>query len=94
MVEGKCNFVSEDTVLQAIQYGHEGIKDLIKLQNTLTAKLDIKKREVSISDPDSDLIADVNKYIDGKISQLNNPKNKFDRYNDIDVFITETIEHF
>ena len=30
MVEGKCDFVSEDDVLEAIKFGHEEIKRLVK----------------------------------------------------------------
>ena len=46
MVEGKCDFISEDEVLNAIQYGHEAIKDLISFQNKLVSKHDIVKREI------------------------------------------------
>ncbi len=92
MVEGKCDFVSEDDVLTAIQYGHEGIRDLIKFQETLLKKQTVTKREVAPAVVNQDLNNDIDSIIDGSISELNKPKNKFDRYRDVDAFITDTIE--
>ena len=92
MVEGKCKFVSEDDILTAIQYGHEGIKDLVKFQNDCLAELKVTKREVIKKEVDTNLVNAINKLVDGNISALNEPKNKNDRYSDVDSFISSTVD--
>ena len=92
MVEGKCDFVSEDDILTAIQYGHEGIKELIEFQNECLSKLNISKRDVKAKEVDTELIAAIDKLCVDKVSDLNKPKNKSDRYADVDDFISEIIE--
>jgi polyribonucleotide nucleotidyltransferase len=92
MVEGKCNFVSEEDVLTAIQYGHEGIKELVKFQNDFLSELKIVKREVTLEETNKDLNDAIDKFVKGKISDLNNPKDKDSRYSDIDDFISLAIE--
>ena len=87
MVEGKCDFVSEEEVLTAIQYGHEAIKDLIKFQNSLISKHNVSKRSIPEPDIDLELIEKINSLVKGDIKDLNKPKNKDDRYGDIDNYI-------
>ena len=89
MVEGKCDFVSESDVLSAIQYGHEAIKDLVKFQEKLVSKHKVVKRELTPKILDDTLLNDINKIIKGKISSFNEPKNKHERYSQIDSFISE-----
>ena len=92
MVEGKCDFVSEEDVLTAIQYGHEGIKELVKLQNDFLSELKIVKREVTLKEANKDLNDAIDKFVKGRISDLNKPKDKDSRYSDVDDFISLAIE--
>ena len=94
MVEGKCDFIKEDEVLTAIQYGHEAIKELIKFQNKLIKMNNVKKRSLPEVEEDKDLISKIDKLIDGKISKLNEPKNKDERYSQVDEFIKSIIDDF
>ncbi len=91
MVEGKCDFVSEEDILTAIQYGHEGIKELINFQNECLSKLNVSKRKVVKKEQDMDLNNSIDKLINDKIAKLNEPKNKHDRYGQIDDFINDII---
>lgn len=92
MVEGKCEFVTEEDILTAIQYGHEGIKELVKFQNDFLSELKVVKRDVVQKETNDELIKAVDKIVDGKISTLNDPKDKDSRYSDVDNFISSTIE--
>ena len=92
MVEGKCDFVSEEDILTAIQYGHEGIKELIKFQNICLSELNVSKREVVKKEENVDLNHSIDNLINDKVSNLNEPKNKHDRYGEIDDFIAEVVE--
>ena len=86
MVEGEGDFISEENFLSAIQYAHEAIKDLVQLQKELMADVGNTKREVPDAVANEPLEAAIDKLIEGKIGPLNEPKNKHDRYRDVDEF--------
>ena len=92
MVEGKCDFVSEEDILTAIQYGHEGIKELVKFQKDFLSEMKIVKRTVTPKEENKDLNDSIDKLVKGKISDLNKPKDKHSRYSDVDNFISSVIE--
>ncbi len=89
MVEGKCDFVSEEDVLEAIKFGHEEIKKLVNFQNKIISGMTITKRELVQKDINEDLNSDIDEIIKDKVSSFNSPKNKHDRYSQIDTFISE-----
>ena len=92
MVEGKCDFVSEEDILTAIQYGHEGIKELVKFQKDFLSEMKIIKRTVTPKEENKDLNDSIDKLVKGKISDLNKPKDKHSRYTDVDNFISSIVE--
>ena len=92
MVEGKCEFVSEEDILTAIQYGHEGIKELVKFQKDILSEMKITKRDLVIKDDNVELQNAVDKLVEGKISNLNDPKDKHSRYSDVDNLISTVVE--
>ena len=92
MVEGKCNFVSEEDILTAIQYGHEGIKELVKFQKDLLSELNIVKRDVVLKETNEELNNAIDKLVNNKISDLNEPKDKHSRYSDVDNFISSIVD--
>ena len=63
MVEGKCEFVSEEDILTAIQYGHEGIKELVKFQKDILTEMNITKRDLVIKDDNIELQKAVDKLV-------------------------------
>ena len=89
MVEGKCDFVSESDVLEAIKYGHEEIKKLVEFQNKIVSKQSITKREIIQKEVNDEMNTAIDNIIKDKISSFNNPKNKHQRYSEIDLFIEE-----
>ena len=86
MVEGEANFISEEDFLKVIQFGHEAIKDIVKLQEELVAECGKTKREVPEPEVNQDLNDAIAKLIDGKISDLNSPRQKAERYDGIRGF--------
>ena len=92
MVEGEAKFISEEDFLTIIQYGHEAIKDLVQLQEELVKECGKTKREVMEPEVNEDLIHAVNKLIEGKISDLNTPTNKLERYENIRHFKEDIVE--
>ena len=93
MVEGSADFISEDDFISCVQYSHEVIKDIVQLQLDMVKKIGKNKIDyIKGEDMDGELIKVIESKIDGKISALNAPKNKKDRYGDVDAFISQIIE--
>jgi len=86
MVEGEANFISEDDFLTVIQYGHEAIKDIVELQEELVAECGKAKREIPEIEVNQELNDAIDKLIEGKISDLNSPREKAERYDGIRNF--------
>jgi len=92
MVEGEANFISEDDFLTVIQYGHEAIKDIVKLQEELVAECGKAKREIPEIKVNQELNDAIDKLIEGKISDLNSPREKAERYDGIRNFKQSIID--
>ena len=92
MVEGEADFISEEDFLTVIQYAHEAIKDIVDLQEQLVAECGKTKREVLEPEINIDLNNAIDKLISGRISELNKPREKADRYDTIREFINSIIE--
>ena len=93
MVEGSADFITEDDFISAVQYSHEVIKDIVKLQLEMVEKIGKDKIEYDRGEPISDeLVKAIDSKIEGKISPLNDPKNKKDRYDDVDNFISSVCD--
>ena len=92
MVEGEADFISEDDFLTVIQYGHEAIKDIVKLQEELVAECGKAKREIPEIKVNQELNDTIDKLIEGKISDLNSPREKAERYDGIRNFKQSIID--
>ncbi len=91
MVEGEADLISEEDFLEAMQFAFISIKDIIKLQNELVSECGKEKRTVHKPEVNQDLHDAIDPYINGKISSLNDPKVKFDRYEDIRLFKNDIV---
>ncbi|MGX6441935.1 polyribonucleotide nucleotidyltransferase [Neobacillus sp. K501] len=59
MVEAGANEVPEETMLEAIMFGHNEIKRLIEFQEKIVAEVGKEKREISLYEIDKELEAEV-----------------------------------
>ena len=69
MVEAGCKEVTEEKIVEGIEYAQKEMQPLIDLQNELIAKLDIKKQEYELSLPDQSILDEVAKLLDGKLGE-------------------------
>lgn len=69
MVEAGANEVDEKTMVEALELAHKEIQPAIKLQNELVKKLEVKDREYEPVVIDPDVVAEVEKYLDGKLGK-------------------------
>lgn len=89
MVEGESEQISESELITALQYAQEAITDIIKLQEELVAEVGQPKREFLPPEADAELYKAVDSLVQPRLDDLNSPKNKQDRYGDINAFIAE-----
>lgn len=52
MVEAGANEVDEDTLIEALEFGHEALRPIVELQETMRAALGKEKREVELVQDD------------------------------------------
>ena len=67
MVEGGAEFASEELITEAIAWGHEQIKPLIKMQHELRNQAGVPKLQVATLEPDPDLEALVQELVAVKL---------------------------
>ncbi len=87
MVEGECDFITEEDFLVILEFAHSSIKDLIDFQLKISEGFRKEKRELLEEEVNTDLVDAIEKAINDKdIIALNEPKVKDDRYSDIDKY--------
>jgi polyribonucleotide nucleotidyltransferase len=69
MVEAGANEVSEDEVVEALEFAHKMIQPAIKLQQELVEKLGIEKTEYTLNLPSEEVQREVNDYLEGKLGE-------------------------
>lgn len=94
MVEAGANMVSEETMLEAILFGHEEIKKLVDFQEKIVAEIGATKREVILYAIDSDIKNAVCEYAKNRLIEAIQINEKLERELAIDAINLETIEHF
>ena len=70
MVEAGANEVDEDTMADALEFGHEAMQPLIDLQEAMRAAIGKDKRDVEIPEPDSDLEERVRAQMGNRVSEI------------------------
>lgn len=93
MVEGEAKEVSEETMLEAIKFGHEYIKQLVALQKELVEEVGKTKRAVQLFPEEEEIIKAVRELCYDKINQvIHTPSTKEVRRNSLKQINLETIE--
>ncbi|UCG78496.1 MAG: polyribonucleotide nucleotidyltransferase [Nitrospirota bacterium] len=92
MVEGGAQEMPEDIVLGAIDFAHEQIKVLVKLQKDLAAKAGKPKREFNAPESDGELLTKVRDEAFDRLKEACVVKGKHNRQKAINTVVKETIE--
>ncbi|HCW93326.1 MAG TPA: polyribonucleotide nucleotidyltransferase, partial [Flexistipes sinusarabici] len=92
MVEAGMDIVSEDEVIDALEFGHEGIKKIIAVQKQM--RDDLGKEKISFSDfsTPEDLVEKVNSEIGDKLKKAVMIPGKQEKYDAIDEIKEEYLE--
>lgn len=94
MVEGGGLEVSEEELLEAINYAHPEIRKVISLQNEFRAIVGKKKREIAQVAENLELKNDLINYIHSDIQEAIRIPDKLRRQNALDSILNEVLEHF
>ena len=92
MVEGRTGELSEEEVLEAIFFAHEGIQPLIEMQNSLREEIGKPKREVVPPAINETLKAAVEKIAAAGMDELVHIADKMERADRYDQLKSELIE--
>ena len=85
MVEGGALEVSEEDMVDALTVAHGAVKDLIKIQAELLAKVSVEKMPWEKADHPEELVARVKELAKGKISEAINRKDKHERIDAVEL---------
>ncbi|MDD3481208.1 MAG: polyribonucleotide nucleotidyltransferase [Patescibacteria group bacterium] len=94
MVEAEMNELPEDKFVQVVGKAHEIIKESIALQEELLAKVEKKEKETKLLLPDEKTVADVKKFLSGKLGKAVRHEDKMARKQILADLEDEVMEHF
>ena len=92
MVESSSKEVSEEDMLEAIMFGHEAIKELVTFQKDIMSQIGQPKMEYEVVDIDENIASEIREFVQPKMLETFNIKDKLERYSAIDKLKEDTIK--
>lgn len=93
MIEGAAKEISNEILIQAIEFAHSKIKEKIQIQKKLKEEVQPQKREVQLKLPDKKLKELVYEYAYEKIYIANRTKDKKERASKIENINQQTLDY-
>lgn len=94
MVEAGANEVPEETILDAIMFAHEEIKEIVSFIEDIVAEIGKPKMEVELYKIPEEIETDVRAYAEDKMREAVHTVEKMERLENMDAVEVETQEHF
>lgn len=94
MVEAGAQEVPEEIILEAIEFGHAAIKEIIAFQEKIMEAVGKEKLEVPVFKIESEIEEAIRSYLSDKIDNAVKNPDKLARQDAIDQLEKETAEHF
>ncbi len=94
MVEAGANELAEETILDAIMFGHEAIRKIVEFQNNIVNAIGKEKRRVQLFEVPENINKSVREYATERLAVAIKNPDKLMREENIAVIKNETIEHF
>jgi len=79
MVEGESREISEEELIEILEFGHEGIKKIIQLEKDIIEEVKQEKQKVETTEVDPDLVKKVRKNILSALKEALRIKDKTER---------------
>lgn len=94
MVEAGANEISEETMLKAILFAHEQIKDLVAFQEEIIKEIGKEKIEIALFKSDESIEKEIRDYASSKLSEAIKTEEKLERQEKIDAVNADIMETF
>jgi polyribonucleotide nucleotidyltransferase len=94
MVEAGADEVPEETMLEAIMYGHDEIKRLVEFQEEIAKAVGKEKKEIKLKQVDADLEAKVRQLAESDLKKAVQVQEKHERQEAIDAVMKPILERF
>ena len=94
MVEADAKEVDEETMLNALMFGHEKIKELIAFQEKVLRLVEKKKIEIPLFELNNDLVEEVAVRAKAEMAAAVSIPGKLERYGAIDDLIAQVTEEY
>ncbi len=94
MVEGGGSEITEDLLIEAIDYAHKEIKRIVEIQNKLRNLIGKEKREVKEEIEVPELKNEIRSFVDKRLREAIRIPGKQSRQQALDIILEDTINHF
>ena len=94
MVEAGADQLDEDTMLDALMFGHEAIKKLCIWQEEIIKEIGVAKREIELYQPDPVVVNDITERAENRLKKAISIFDKLERQDAIDAIENEIIEDY
>ncbi|MFP4502387.1 MAG: polyribonucleotide nucleotidyltransferase [Candidatus Hydrogenedentota bacterium] len=92
MVEGSAQEVSEETMLEALEFGHKHIKDIVTAIEELRNRAGVEKMAFEAPEPPAEVVEDVAAIAGDRLKDILKIMDKQERYETIDALKQEVHE--
>lgn len=94
MVEAGAKELPEEKMLEAIMFGHDAIREIVKFIETIVSEIGKEKSEVVLFEINAELDSQVRAFATDKIRKAIKNSDKLQREENISLAENETFEHF
>ena len=94
MVEAAANELPEDTMLEAISFGHDIIREIVAFQETIVAQVGKPKREIKVYEVPEEINSAVREFVTDKLTVAVANPDKISREENTKQVKTATNEYF
>lgn len=94
MVESSAKQVDEDTMLEALMFGHEAVKKLIQFEKDIMEEIGEEKMKYETLEITNELKEEINELVEKKLDEALRIKGKKEQYDVVDQIKEELIKKF
>ena len=94
MVEAGADQLDEDTMLDALMFGHEAVKRLCEWQEEIIKEIGVEKREIKLYQPDPEVVKDITDRAEQRLKKAISIFDKLERQDAIDAIENEIIDDY
>ena len=92
MVEGEAREISEEVMLDILEFSHNAIKDLVDLQKRFVEKCGNPKKQISSGEDTADLVSKIDHAASKRVAEIIKITEKKERNEALRTLITEIVE--